>query len=73
MSTTWTQERARVAALSRDRAEDDPELINARRNLKALRAEQYVAQLVADAPPLTSDQRHRIAALLAPEAVMAVA
>jgi hypothetical protein len=33
----WTHHRARVAALSRDRAPDDPELLAARRDLAAAR------------------------------------
>ncbi|GAA2082407.1 hypothetical protein GCM10009840_18240 [Pseudolysinimonas kribbensis] len=61
---SWTVERAKVAALSRDRQPDDPDLINARRNLKAARLEDYVTKVVADAPPLTPEQRDRIATLL---------
>lgn len=64
--TTWTSERARVASLSRSRSTDDPELIEARRNLKAERLADYVARVVAEAPPLTDAQRDRIAALLRP-------
>lgn len=64
--TTWTSERARVASLSRSRSTDDPELIEARRNLKAERLADYVARVVAEAPSLTDAQRDRIAALLRP-------
>ncbi|BBX39273.1 hypothetical protein MSIM_07240 [Mycobacterium simiae] len=56
--------RARVAALSRSRTADDPELISAKRNLAALNLEQYVTRVVAEAPPLTVEQRDRIAAIL---------
>ena len=63
---SWTSERARVASLSRSRATDDPDLLEARRNLKSARLEDYVARVVAEAPPLTSAQRDRIAALLRP-------
>lgn len=38
------------------------------RDLAAARIEHYVAQVVAAAPPLTSDQRDRIATLLRPVA-----
>ncbi len=62
--STWTQERARVAGLSRDRAPDDPELLTARLNLRAERLAAHVEKIVAQAPPLTSAQRDRIAALL---------
>jgi hypothetical protein len=56
--------RARIAALSRDRQPDDPELVDARRALAALRLEEHVARVVASAPPLTPEQRDRIAAIL---------
>jgi hypothetical protein len=61
---TWTHDRARVAALSRDRTPDDPDLLAAKRDFRASRAEDYIKRLVAEAPPLTQDQRSRIAALL---------
>ena len=64
--STWTSERARIASLTRSRPADDPDLVEARRNLKAIRLEEHVAKVVAEAPPLTSEQRDRIAALLRP-------
>lgn len=63
---SWTTERARVAGLSRDRHPSDPDLLEARANLKAARLEDYVARVIASAPPLTNEQRERIAALLRP-------
>lgn len=60
----WTTERARVASLSRSRTADDPELLAARRSLKAARAEDYIRRLLDQAPPLTHDQRRRLATLL---------
>lgn len=63
---SWTAERARVASLSRSRPVDDPELIRARQSLKAMKLEEYVSRIVAEAPPLTDAQRDRIAALLRP-------
>ncbi len=62
--SSWTKERARVAALTRSRNSDDPALVEARRNLRAIRLEEYVARVIADAPPLTPEQRDRVAALL---------
>ncbi len=62
---SWTHHRARVAALSRDRAPDDPELVDARRSLAATRLEDYIAKTVAAAPPLTAAQRARLQDLLA--------
>ena len=63
MSTKF-HERARVASLSRSRPPTDPDLVDARRNLAALSLEDYVHKVVADAPPLTPEQRDRIAAIL---------
>lgn len=64
--STWTKDRAKVASLSRVRPQTDPELIEARRNLKAAKLEEYVARVVAQAPPLSDEQAHRIASLLRP-------
>lgn len=67
MSTqSWTSQRAKVASLSRSRPANDPELIEARQNLKALKLEEYVRNVVDQAPPLRPDQADRIAALLRP-------
>lgn len=55
-----------VAGLSRSRHPDDPDLIEARRELAAAKLEAYVQKVVANAPPLTSSQRDRIAVLLRP-------
>ncbi|WP_344054452.1 hypothetical protein [Microbacterium lacus] len=65
---SWTTERARVASLSRSRSADDPDLIAARRDLRAARIEDYIQRVVATAPPLTADQRSRLAALLVGDA-----
>ena len=61
---SWTAERARVASLSRSRTADDPELIAARGNLKAERLAAYIEKVVSTAPPLTSAQKSRLAALI---------
>ncbi len=61
---SWQHHRARVASLSRDRAPNDPEIIAERRNMRAERLADYVAKVVAEAPPLTPAQRDRIAVLL---------
>lgn len=63
---SWTHHRARVAALSRDRKPQDPELQDARQRLKAARLEEYVRRTVASWPPLTAEQCDRIAILLRP-------
>ena len=61
---TSTHYRAKIAALSRDRAQDDPELVDARRNYRAERLAEHIAKVVAEAPPLTAEQRDRLAVLL---------
>lgn len=53
-----------VAALSRRRSPDDPQLLAARRDLAAHQIEQYISRVVAGAPALTDDQRARIGDLL---------
>lgn len=61
---SWTHDRAKVAALSRSRPADDPQLVDARRDLKAARLEDYVCRVVSEAPPLSTEQLDRIAVLL---------
>jgi len=56
--------RARIGALSRDRKPDDPELLEARRQLRAERLAEHVKRVVAQLPPLTDEECQRIAALL---------
>jgi hypothetical protein len=65
---TWTTERARVASLTRSRTPDDPDLVNARRNLKAIRLEDHIRALVGTPPFLTVDQLDDISRLLKPGA-----
>lgn len=57
-----------VGALHRHHGPDDPRLADARRDLRAAELEEHVRRIVAEAPPLTDDQRSRIAALLRPAA-----
>lgn len=61
---SWTQDRARVASLTRSRPADDPDLIAARQSLKAARLEDYIRRTVDAAPPLTPEQREKLALLL---------
>lgn len=56
--------RGAVAALSRSRRPDDPELIAHRDALRAAMLEVHVERLLATAPPLTPAQRDRLAVLL---------
>ena len=61
---SWTHERARVASLTRSRPADDPELVDAYRNLRAERLADYIRKTVDAAPPLSVEQRDRLALLL---------
>lgn len=61
---TWKAKRARLASLTRSRAVDDPALVDARRDLKAARLEDHIQRIVDAAPPLTPEQRDRLASIL---------
>lgn len=63
ISPTVARERARIASLSRSRKPDDPDLVEARRNLRAASLESHISRVLADAPPLTVDQRRHLAGL----------
>ena len=56
--------RARVAALTRSRAHDDPELITERQSLKAARLAEHIKREVATWPALTDADRAELARLL---------
>lgn len=60
MSTIY-HHRGRVAALSRSRASDDPEFIAAKTDLVAANIADYLIRTLAAAPPLTDEQRTRLA------------
>jgi hypothetical protein len=57
------RERARIAAGHRWRP-DDPAVAEQRRDFRAAQADQYIRELVDTFPPLTSEQRSRLAMLL---------
>lgn len=57
--------RAQIAATARHNP-NDPALTDARRELKASRLSDYIQRVVDEAPPLTTEQRHSIAAALSP-------
>ena len=64
-ATTWEQKRGLIARLSQNPdAQTNPALAELRRDLKAQRLEEYIAKVVDSAPPLTVEQRDRIAAIL---------
>lgn len=65
---SWTHYRAQIASLSRDRAPDDLELVEARRNLVMARRNLVEAKLADElrrrAPDLTQVQRDRLVLIL---------
>lgn len=65
--STWTHHRAKVASLSRVRSADDPDLVEARRDLKASRLEATAREAAESLPPLTDEQACRIAAIICPQ------
>jgi hypothetical protein len=56
--------RNRLNALQRYRRPDDPAIADARRDLAAASLAEYIVKVVDAAPPLTEDQRARLATLL---------
>lgn len=57
--------RNRLAGLHVGKNKPDPETVaDARRRLTEAKAERAIREAVAAAPPLTDEQRHRLAALL---------
>lgn len=61
---SWTKTRSELAlAMKRDPLADTTEL---RRRLKADRLEDYIKRTVDAAPPLSPEQRDRLALLLRP-------
>lgn len=59
---SWTQTRSRIAVTVRDNPEAD--VTDLRRQLKAERLADYIERTVDAAPPLTTEQRTRLAAIL---------
>ncbi len=64
LNSTVFAARGRHNALKRYRSPDDPELVDARRQLKAEHLAAYIKKTVDEAPPLTPEQRDRLALLL---------
>jgi sarcosine oxidase gamma subunit len=59
---SWTHTRSKIAVTKR--ANPSADLTELRRQLKAERLEDHIKRVVDSAPPLNSEQRARIAALL---------
>lgn len=61
---TWSSERARLAGNSRHHGPNSEQALEARRALKAARLEDAISRAVDSAPPLTPEQRRKLAVLL---------
>ncbi|MGZ4531936.1 MAG: hypothetical protein ACXVXP_06255 [Mycobacteriaceae bacterium] len=59
---SWTHERAKLAAHKRHHPDSD--LTEIRRDLKAAHLASYIKRVCDAAPPLTPEQRDRLALLL---------
>lgn len=59
-----------VAGIERWHGPDDPRLPELRRDLRAAELAEHIARLVDAAPPLTAEQRAKLALLLRPDAVL---
>ena len=71
MSSSWTRERSKIGVIAREikrgeRPADDPALDEAKRGLAAARLEAYIEKVLASAPPLSDEQRCKLAELLRP-------
>jgi hypothetical protein len=71
LSPAAAHHRAKIAGLGVGvktgvRRPDDPELRTARRDYAAARIHDYVLQTLAEAPPLSDEQRNALAELLRP-------
>lgn len=64
ISPELAHQRARLGALNRYRPADDPELLEAHRTVKETRLAEHIQEAIEQAPPLTAEQRDRLAALL---------
>ena len=65
----WMHYRAKVAALSRDRAPDDPELLDARQKLREERLKEHIEKTVAEWGPVPPERLDRLNILLRGEDV----
>lgn len=64
LTATERRQRARLAALRRHHGDDDPQVVELSREFRADRMADYIIRTVDAAPPLTSEQRARLASLL---------
>ena len=65
-SSTIAHHKSRVAAFTRSRTPDDPELVRAKQDLAEAKLADYIQRLLDAAPELSDEQRVRLAELLKP-------
>lgn len=58
------QQSGRLNALTRHRGASDPAVLEARRDLAAVTLEEHIRRIVDTFPPLSAEQRSRLAVLL---------
>jgi hypothetical protein len=63
-SATVAKLRASLARRTQSYPPDHKQVVDARRDFAAAKIADYIAKVVAEAPPLTDEQRVRICALL---------
>ena len=61
---TWTKARSRLGNAVQKHGKDSPQAVEARVEFRALKLEDHVRKVIAEAPPLSDEQKERIAALL---------
>lgn len=61
---SWTHTRSRIA--SAKKADPSADVTDLKRQLRAERLEDYIVRQLAAAPPLTDEERERLARLLRP-------
>lgn len=66
-NTVLLSRRGRVAALSRSRRPEDPDMVAAQRDLAAEQLASYIRRVVHAAPTLTAAQRAELTVLLGGE------
>lgn len=62
--SSWTKVRSELANGVKQLGPEHPKVIEKRAELRALRLEEHVQRVLSQAPPLTDEQRERIAGLL---------
>jgi hypothetical protein len=63
---TWTHARSALVLAMQKYGKDSPQAVAARANFKARRLGHHIEQTLASAPPLTLEQRAKLAELLRP-------